>query len=64
MSNGDERTKARPTLETERLLLRRPESMINRRFMIVPPALSGRGHVELLGKQAKISHARSLKWRT
>ena len=26
MSNGDERIKARPTLKTERLLLRRPET--------------------------------------
>src|ERR1700722_14737305 len=40
------------------------QSMINRRFMIVPPALSSRGHPEQLDEQARNSRACSLKWRT
>ena len=40
------------------------QSMINRRFMIVPPALPSGGHAEQLDGQAKIICACSLKWRT
>jgi len=38
--------------------------MINRRFMIVPPALPGGGHAELLEEQARDFHACCLNWRT
>jgi hypothetical protein len=38
--------------------------MINRRFMIVPPALPSGGHAEQLAKQAKNFRACCLKWRT
>jgi hypothetical protein len=38
--------------------------MINRRFMIVPPALLGGGHAEQLEGQARNFCACSLKWRT
>jgi hypothetical protein len=38
--------------------------MINRRFMIVPPALPRSGHAEPLDEGAKNSHACGLKWRT
>jgi hypothetical protein len=38
--------------------------MINRRFMIVPPALPSGGHAEQLDKQATNFRACSLKWRT
>jgi len=38
--------------------------MINRRFMIVPPALSSRGHAEQLDEEARNSRACSLNWRT
>jgi hypothetical protein len=34
--------------------------MINRRFMIVPPALRSGGHAEMLKKQARIFCACSL----
>jgi hypothetical protein len=40
------------------------QSMINRRFMIVPPALPSSGYVEQSVKQAMIYRACSLKWRT
>jgi len=40
------------------------QSMINRRFMIVPPALLSGGHAEQLIKRVEIHHACSLKWRT
>jgi hypothetical protein len=38
--------------------------MINRRFMIVPPALPSGGHAEQLEEQAKIFCACCLKRRT
>jgi alkylation response protein AidB-like acyl-CoA dehydrogenase len=38
--------------------------MINRRFMIVPPALPSGGRTEQLGGQARNIRACSLKWRT
>jgi hypothetical protein len=38
--------------------------MINRRFMIVPPALLSGGHTEQLGGQARSFCACRLKWRT
>jgi hypothetical protein len=38
--------------------------MINRRFMIVLPALPNGGHAELLDGQARNFRACSLKWRT
>jgi hypothetical protein len=38
--------------------------MINRRFMIVPPALLSGGHAEQLVAQAQIFRACYLKWRT
>jgi hypothetical protein len=40
------------------------QSMINRRFMIVPPALPSRGYAEQSVKRAMIYRACSLKWRT
>jgi hypothetical protein len=40
------------------------QSMINRRFLIVPPALPSGGHAEQLAKQAKNFRACCLKWRT
>jgi hypothetical protein len=38
--------------------------MINRRFMIVPPAMPSRGNAEQLEQQAQNFCACSLKWRT
>jgi hypothetical protein len=38
--------------------------MINRRLMIVPPALPSRGHAEPLAEQAKELRACGLKRRT
>jgi hypothetical protein len=38
--------------------------MINRRSMIVPPAVPSGGQVEQLGRQAMIVLACILKWRT
>jgi hypothetical protein len=38
--------------------------MINRRFMIVLPAMPNSGHAEQLDDRAAIFHACSLKWRT
>jgi hypothetical protein len=38
--------------------------MINRRFMIVPPAVPSGGHAEQLEGQATNFYACSLKWRT
>jgi hypothetical protein len=38
--------------------------MINRRFMIVLPALPSGGHAEQLEEQARIFCACYLKWRT
>jgi hypothetical protein len=35
--------------------------MINRRFMVVPPALSNRGHAEELDERARNFRACSLK---
>ena len=40
------------------------QSMISRRFMIVPPALPNSGHAEQLGKQARSCQAYYLTWRT
>jgi hypothetical protein len=40
------------------------QSMINRRFMIVPPALSSRGNAEQLDKRARYFRACCLKRRT
>ena len=40
------------------------QSMINRRFMSVPPAMPNSGHAQQLDKQATNFHACSLKWRT
>ena len=40
------------------------QSMINRRFTIVPPALPSGGRTEQLGGQARNIRACSLKWRT
>jgi hypothetical protein len=38
--------------------------MINRRFMIVPPAMPSSGYAERLEEEARIFCACSLKWRT
>jgi hypothetical protein len=38
--------------------------MINRRFMIVPPAMPSSGHAEQLEQQARIFCACVLKWQT
>jgi hypothetical protein len=38
--------------------------MINRRFMIVPPALPSGGHADQLDEQAKNFRACYFKWRT
>jgi hypothetical protein len=40
------------------------QEMINRRRMIVPPALSVCSHIETLAQQAKVIHACHLTWRT
>src|SRR4051812_23299631 len=40
------------------------QSMINRRFLIVLPALPGSGHAEQLEQKSKDSYACCLKWRT
>jgi hypothetical protein len=63
-----------PTLETRLRKLRdvspvrryQPahQSMINRRFMIVPPALPSCGHAEQLERQARNLRACCLKRRT
>jgi len=40
------------------------QSMINRRLMIVPPAMPSSGRTEQLDARAKKFCARCLKWRT